>query len=103
MGEPIGEYLCDRCGKVEIHNCDNVVIIFPKGIDLPIAKVRCERCGGEVVSRLTWEEAILFDRAGAKVEGYSFVRGAPITEKDIEEFMNRFDDELSRFLDDCKL
>lgn len=84
-----------------VYDPNDITIIFPEGLSKPTAKIKCRGCNTMVISEVTWEDAIIFDSAGANVVGYSFVRGNPITNDEIEKFMDNFDEEINRFLDIC--
>lgn len=102
MAESIGSYLCENCGKMEIHNPESILVIFPKALEPPVARITCTKCGAQISSEISWDDAIIFDRSGARVEGYSFARGKPPTEDEISSFMARFDQEMVGFLEACK-
>lgn len=98
----IGEYNCTACGRKPITDdmASKMRVIFPRGLEPPVVKIDCP-CGLTITSYVTWEDAIIFDYAGANVDGYSFSRGQPPTEEEIKEFMNNFDMEVDAFLSRC--
>jgi hypothetical protein len=95
--EIIGEYICPTCGIMPL-SIDSVTVIFPPtGSVEPSGKVECSGCGRSLSSKLDWVDAFIFDRKGAKVEGFSFFNGPELTEEEIEEFKTNIESELDKF------
>ncbi len=102
MADVVGEFVCPRCGKQRIEDISKLTIFYPKGIKNPSAQIVCG-CGLKIVSSISWEDAMIFDKAGASVVGFSIVRASPITKKEIDEFVKNFDKEVEDFLNECQL
>ena len=97
--EKIGMAFCPKCGKVEIHELENVTINYPSGANKnPVAVIRCEQCHMAFSAPCDWADAVRFDFAGAKTNGFSFQRSPVIVEEEIEDFMADFDKEMDLFL-----
>lgn len=100
LSEFIGEYLCPNCGIVQISDGECVTVKYPIGLEPPEAKITCS-CGAIIVSYVEWEEALLFEKRGAKTEGFSFSNSTEITENEIIEFMGNIDTEIKEFFNAC--
>lgn len=98
MSEFVGEYVCPNCGMVKLlaEDIERVTIRYPISLDPPEAKISCT-CGAIIVSYVEWEEAVMFERQGAKIEGFSFSTATQITEMEIDEFMGNIDSEIREF------
>jgi len=95
----VGDYLCPNCGSMEISDPSDVTISYPIGLDPPQAMIRCAGCDKVLISFIQWEDAIVFERRGANVEGFRFASAEVITEQEINSFVDNMDDEIEEFLD----
>lgn len=100
--ETIGEYKCPNCGVLPITNPQDVTIIYPKRLEEPAAKITCDSCNEELLTEVTWDDAVTFDFRGSPVVGFSFSRGPVITEPEIVAFVDNLDKEINEFFESAK-
>lgn len=98
MDNPIGEYVCPKCGPKLIEDCSAITVYYPKGYNFPVGKIVCPECAHELISYLAWTDALTFDYGGAEIVGFSFSRGPQLTNDEIVSSMEHFDEELEAFL-----
>lgn len=98
MKDSLGEFFCPSCGMREITNPQCLTVLYPKGAKKPKVKIKCDNCGKVMHALVEWGDALVFDFNGAKVEGFSFSRGAAIKAEEIETFISNFDKEVDEFL-----
>lgn len=101
MKKPLGEYRCPNCGVSEIFDPQMVTVVYPKGLESPMAALVCPTCSSTLAAPVSWTDAQLFDRGGAKVIGFSFARGPKISENDIKDFVDNMESEIESFLNLC--
>jgi len=98
--KPIGQYVCPKCGESYIYDVEKLTITYPIALGSPLAAIHCD-CGEIIYSQLKWDDAILFERVGAKILGFNFAKAEQITEDEIERFVTNMDKEIGDFLDAC--
>jgi hypothetical protein len=97
-GKRIGTAHCPKCGMIDIAEVKDVTLYIGRGLSNPVASIICQKCSEQFMATVEWKSAWSFDQMGCRVIGFSRRTAEPITEDEVEDFAEAFDDHLEEFL-----